>query len=775
MSDAQLDRRATEQFGPYEVYERLGIGGMAMVHRAKKRGPEGYEQTVALKRMLSHLAEDQTFVESFVREAKVASLLVHPNIAQVYDFGRNRGIYYIAMELVAGFDVRKILRTASRSNEAIPLPVVMSILGELCDALDHAHNFIDDQGHRLDIVHRDISPSNLIVAQTGHLKVIDFGIAKASSRQLHTESGKVKGKLGYMSPEAALGLNSGPVSDMFSTGVVAWELLTASPLFTTRTDMETMQRIREGTIAPPSYHNPSCPPELDQLILSALEREPRQRLSSAASLRAGLDDIAQRHGIPTSARSVVEWIGRFALPSDNWPRLSERPKPPSYAPPVTGNDPTAQIRTGRARTSESPQPRASMPKPKLPLRRSADHVALATEIWGEDQSLAPAPGPDFSIQDLRSPQALPIEAQNAVPTRVIGPNTPPPAAPMLDPAMRASGPSTYGSVISLPHAQSARMSTLPLAPSPRHSTPPPGTYDSRSHSQPLSAPLPTSQPLPVYHSQPQLSQPHLSHPHLPPPHLSQPQLAPPSKGGALPFLILGGLVVVAGVLIAILIGRGGDDTQLAALDKPAESGPTAEPIAQQPKAKPETTESKTEPTLETKPTIPDGPKPSDPLVDPIRKPTKPQQNRRPTQPQVTNKPSKPETPEAPVITEEKPEKPEKPPITEKPPEKPPEKPLVPEKPQPTKPARTPVVGASAVTKLSGEVPALRASAGDADMIMAKVCIDESGRVTGVSSKGSTEIVSELQRGLAGWRYKPFIRDGKPSAVCFPLTLKLIKR
>ncbi len=791
MSEAQLDRRATEQFGPYEVYERLGMGGMAMVHRAKKRGPEGYEQTVALKRMLSHLAEDQTFVESFVREAKVASLLVHPNIAQVYDFGRNRGIYYIAMELVAGFDVRKILRTASRANEAIPLPVVLSILGELSDALDHAHNFIDDEGHRLDIVHRDISPSNLIVAQTGHLKVIDFGIAKASSRQLHTESGKVKGKLGYMSPEAALGLNSGPVSDMFSTGVVAWELITASPLFTTRTDMETMQRIREGTIAPPSYHNPACPPELDQLILSALEREPRQRLSSAASFRAGLDDIVQRHGVPTSARSVVEWIGRFALPSDNWPRLSERAKPPSYSPPVTGNDPTAQIRTGRR--SESPQSRVTTPKPKLPLRRSAEHVALATEIWGEDQSSAPAPGPDFSIQDLKPPPALPIEGQNAVPTRLIGPSmTPPPAAPIIDPAMRVSGASTHGSVISLPHAQSARMSNLPLAPSPRHSTPPPGTYDSRSHAQPLSAPLPTSQPPAVYHSQPQvshpqlsqpqLSQPQLSQPHLSQPHLSQPQLSPPRKGGLLPFLILGGLVVVAGVLIAILIGRGGDDTQLAALDKPADVVPTAEPITQEPKAQPETIEPTTEPTkpepkpepkLETTPTIADGPKPSEP--DPIRKPTKPQPNRKPTQPPITTKPNKPETPEAPVITEDKPEKATQPTITEKPPEKPPEKPLIPDKPQPTKPARTPVVAASAVTKLSGEVPALRVNTGDADMIMAKVCIDDSGRVTSVSSKGSTEIVSELQRGLSSWRYKPFLRDGKPSAVCFPLTIKLIKR
>jgi serine/threonine protein kinase len=232
---------APDEFGPYEVYERLGIGGMAQVHRAKKRGPAGFERSVALKRMLSHLAEDSSFVDSFIREAKVVSLLVHPNIAQVYDFGRIGGIYYIAMELVPGFDLRKLLRYANRANEPIPLPVVLSILIELCEALEYAHTCRDESGARLNIVHRDISPSNMILAASGHLKVIDFGIAKASARQLHTESGQVKGKLGYMSPESALGQSAGAVSDVFSMGVVAWELVTASPLFSARTDFETMR------------------------------------------------------------------------------------------------------------------------------------------------------------------------------------------------------------------------------------------------------------------------------------------------------------------------------------------------------------------------------------------------------------------------------------------------------------------------------------------------------------------------------------------------------
>src|SRR5260221_8428673 len=152
------------------------------------------------------------------------------------------------MGLGPGFDLRKLLRFSNRANESIPLPIVLSILAEMCDALEYAHTYVDEHRQALRIIHRDISPSNMIIAHSGHLKIIDFGIAKAASRQLHTESGQVKGKLGYMSPEAALGMQLSPVADVFSMGVVAWELVTSSPLFSSRTDFETMQRIREGEI-----------------------------------------------------------------------------------------------------------------------------------------------------------------------------------------------------------------------------------------------------------------------------------------------------------------------------------------------------------------------------------------------------------------------------------------------------------------------------------------------------------------------------------------------
>ena len=307
-----------EEFGPYLVYERLGVGGMATVHRAKKRGIAGFERVVALKRMLPHLADDAEFISSFVREAKLASMLVHPNIAQVHDFGRVGAIYFIAMELVDGFDVRKMLRYSNRTKDPLPLPVVLSILGELCDALEHAHTFVDEHGQPQGIVHRDVSPSNLIVAQSGHLKVIDFGIAKANVRQLHTESGRVKGKLGYMAPEAVTGRAWGPACDVFSAGVVAHEMLTAQPLFSAKTDYDTMIRIHEAEIPPPSRRNPNVPPLLDEVVLAALSRDPDRRLPSARAFREALDYVGDTAGMRFSARDVADWRSRVATPEDPW-------------------------------------------------------------------------------------------------------------------------------------------------------------------------------------------------------------------------------------------------------------------------------------------------------------------------------------------------------------------------------------------------------------------------------------------------------------------------
>src|ERR1700761_8334644 len=193
-----------EQFGPYVIYERLGVGGMATVHRALERGIEGFERVVALKRLLPHLAEDASFIKSFVREAKLASLLNHVNIVQIFELGRVGAEYFISMEYIDGHDIRRILRHARSVSGPPPIHVTVGLLLQLCDALDYAHHKVDDAGAPLGLVHRDVSPSNVLITSTGEIKVIDFGIAKAQGAQ-RTQTGRVKGKLAYMAPEALTG------------------------------------------------------------------------------------------------------------------------------------------------------------------------------------------------------------------------------------------------------------------------------------------------------------------------------------------------------------------------------------------------------------------------------------------------------------------------------------------------------------------------------------------------------------------------------------------
>ncbi len=198
--DMGADAAAEEPFGPYLVYERLGVGGMATVHRALERGIEGFERIVALKRLLPHLALDASFIKSFVREAKLASVLNHVNIVQIFELGRVATQYFISMEYIDGRDIRQILRHARKVAGPPPIHVTVGLLLQLCEALDYAHHKVDDAGHPMGLVHRDVSPSNVLVTHAGQVKVIDFGIAKAQSAQLRTQTGRVKGKLAYMAP-----------------------------------------------------------------------------------------------------------------------------------------------------------------------------------------------------------------------------------------------------------------------------------------------------------------------------------------------------------------------------------------------------------------------------------------------------------------------------------------------------------------------------------------------------------------------------------------------
>ena len=345
---------APEVFGPYLVHERLGAGGMATVHRAIKTGIEGFQRPVALKRLLSQYAGDQEFVRGFVREARLASRLQHPNIAQTYDLGRVDHTYYIAMELVEGIDLRHVLRHIAYSVGPMPVPLVLGLMAQVCDALDYAHTFADESGRPLGIVHRDVSPSNLIVGRDGVVKIIDFGIAKASSATLFTASGVLKGKFSYMAPESLDG-HTDARSDLFAVGVLLHELLTARPLFKGKTDFDTLEQVKRMTPPPPSATNSEVPPDVDQVVMTALAKNPTQRWQTAAGLRNALLAIAAQPAMRATHLDIPRWI-EWALAQPTRREAWDEPSPPS------NDDPSVMIEIEPAPTTigAAPVPRATL-------------------------------------------------------------------------------------------------------------------------------------------------------------------------------------------------------------------------------------------------------------------------------------------------------------------------------------------------------------------------------------------------------------------------------
>lgn len=417
MREARRDE-PTEQFGPYVLYECLGRGGMATVHRAKKQGIEGFERPVALKRMLPWLSADADFVKSFVREARLAAQLRHTNIAQVYDLGKVDGTYYIAMELVAGRDLREILRHAHNISGPPPVSVAINLLFQVCDALDYAHTFRDEQGRPLGLVHRDISPANIIIGEDGTAKIVDFGVAKGTTNTLATQSGMLKGKFSYMAPEMLEGQVDAR-SDLFAVGIVAWEMLTAKPLFSGGDDMEVLQRIATWNPPAPSTINPAVPRDLDAWLAMALHKDPRKRFQTAAQMRAGLELVARTPQMRAGAPDVAGWVA-WALaqkqPVNPELRADKRPSSP---PPVTAPPPmTATPPDGRAQTV------------------AVEEAAIELEIPRHITAVGAAPAPlrhrPITSQPPSSGVPLPVTPaqSSAIPSPIVVPPSGAVVAPM---------------------------------------------------------------------------------------------------------------------------------------------------------------------------------------------------------------------------------------------------------------------------------------------------------------------------------------------------------
>lgn len=297
------------RFGAYSLEARLGHGGMAEVFRASREGVAGFARQCVVKRILGHHNEDPSFVDMFINEAKIASELMHPNIVQVYELGQVDGEFFIAMEFVKGKDLLRVLRELAQKRAAdpsIPPAIAAYIARETCRALQHAHDHLDARGAPRPIIHRDVSPQNIMLSYDGIVKLVDFGIAKAlGSMREETRTGALKGKFAYMAPEQIAGQNPGPSADVFATGVVLHEMLTGRRLFKGATDYDTLQKVRNMPVTVPSSIDARIPPELDAIVMKSLERDRTHRYERAAQMARELD------GFLSTARFSVEEMSDF--------------------------------------------------------------------------------------------------------------------------------------------------------------------------------------------------------------------------------------------------------------------------------------------------------------------------------------------------------------------------------------------------------------------------------------------------------------------------------
>ncbi len=295
-------------FGKYYLLERINVGGMAEVYKAKAFGVEGFERLLAVKKILSSIAEDEAFINMFIDEAKIAGQLNHPNIAQIFDLGKVDGSYFIALEYIGGKDLKTIFERARRLGEKVSIPRVCYFIMKVCEGLGHAHAKKGPDGNDLNIVHRDVSPQNVLISYEGEVKIIDFGIAKAQGKTSQTQVGILKGKFSYMSPEQVRGLHIDHRSDIFSLGIVLYELLTLERLFLGESDFDTLEKIRKVEMSPPSLYNPHIPKELEDIVLKALARSPDDRYSDSGEFAEALERFMRSQGYYFTNKDLAAYM-----------------------------------------------------------------------------------------------------------------------------------------------------------------------------------------------------------------------------------------------------------------------------------------------------------------------------------------------------------------------------------------------------------------------------------------------------------------------------------
>ena len=299
------------RLGRYELLSLLSRGGMGEIYLARTRGAGGFEKKIVIKRILSYLAEEEEFVHKFIDEANIVTHLTHGNIVPVFDMGEEGGELFIAMEYIAGQDLRALLKRCAELGQLPPINAALFIIGEVCKGLAYAHRKVDAEGRPLKIIHRDVSPSNVLISAEGEVKLVDFGIAKAAGRLSRSATGRLQGKFCYMSPEQAIGADVDVRSDVFSAGVVLYELLTGVRPFEGERDLESLERVKTHAPPPPSRLRPEIPAAIDAIVMKALAKDRDARYGQVDELERAIFTHLYAHGGMTSREVAQVLDGLF--------------------------------------------------------------------------------------------------------------------------------------------------------------------------------------------------------------------------------------------------------------------------------------------------------------------------------------------------------------------------------------------------------------------------------------------------------------------------------
>ena len=397
-----------EQFGRYSLLGHLATGGMAEVWLARQLGMQGFEKIVVIKRARPELADPET-TALFLDEARLVATLEHPNIAQVYEIGAVNNSYFFVMEYVDGADVRRLIETSIAKRYPIALADALYIIAHVCTALHYAHEKHDLEGRPLNIIHRDVSPSNVLISHDGAIKVCDFGIAKAHNRKTEdTQSGVLKGKFSYMSPEQCQSKPIDRRSDVFSIGILLYELSTQSKLFRGTSDFALLQQIVENPIPLPSARVPNYPRELQQIVMKALAKNPAERYPTAQALQLDLEEFAREHKLAMSSVRIAKlmaalfekrndaWIRAQRAHSDHFIEVGATPAPAGSHTPspgflAVGSTPSSEQTPRPVPTGESglgPAPATARRSPVMLLVGAVLAAAVAVGVTVIDKSMA---------------------------------------------------------------------------------------------------------------------------------------------------------------------------------------------------------------------------------------------------------------------------------------------------------------------------------------------------------------------------------------------------